>query len=90
VEEQTIHPHDCSACSLPSAMRNRKSRGQRTSQQAGQAKIVGPSRACSFLKAKELSGRPVADEHYVKDTIGVKKIAEDSSKTILDFNYFLP
>ena len=88
--EQTIHQHVCSVCRLTSAMRNHMSRGQRMSQQARQAEIVGPSRACSFLKAKELSGRPVADEHYVKDTIGVKKIAEDSSKTILDFNYFLP
>ena len=75
---QTNHQHDHSVCRLTSAMRNHMSRGQRTSQQARQAEIVGPSRACSFLKARDSSGRPVADEYYVEDTIGVKKIAGDS------------
>ena len=75
---KTHQQRDRSECNLPDATRNHMSRGQRTSQQAMAAKVVGPSRACSFLKARDSSGRPVAERHYVDDTIIVKKIAGDS------------
>lgn len=51
--------HDRGAYTLISAMRNHMSRRLCTSQQARQAKIVGPSRACSFLKVKRFE-RPTS------------------------------
>ena len=81
------HWHDHSARNLPSAMRNHMSRGQRTSQSATRAQIVGPSRACSFLSVNELSGRPVAEIYSVDTPARVKKIVSNSAKRILDSNF---
>ena len=58
---RNCHRSARSQCKQRGAMRNHMSRGQRTSQPAKEAQIVGPGRACSVFIVNESSGRPVAE-----------------------------